>query len=579
MEYKNGLSKKQRLTILKSQLDTDYFSFESLYKELNDFLLPARGRFYSSDYNRGDRRNNKIFDNSGYLAARTLASGMMAGITSPARPWFKLTTPDPEMAEFGAVKEWLHVVGQRMQTRFARSNLYQTLPSLYGDLGVFGTSAMLMEEDLDEVSRFQSMVVGSYRIAKDPKGRVNVFARDLRMTVRQLVEAFGTIDKNGKADWSKFSLHVRNMWDKSQYETWIDVCHVVQPNQEYDPRKLDSKYKKFSSCYYEQGTDTGGGRGIDDGVFLREKGYDFFPVLAPRWQTTGADVYGTDCPGMVALGDVKQLQHGERRGLQGLDKIVNPPMTAPSSLKKTKASIISGDITYIDERDGAFRAAHEVRLSLAELEGKQAQVRQRIDRAFFVDLFLMLASSDRRDYTATEIVERKEEKLLAVGPVLEQLNQDVLDPLIDNQFNLMVQQGLIPPPPEELQGLNLKVEYISVMAQAQKLIGISGLERLANFGAGIIRVNPSSARKFDFDQMIDEYAEAMGTSPRVIRSDEEVAAMEAQDQAALAAQQQAQAMESMANTAKTLAGADMSGDNALNRLMAAAQAGNPLPNG
>lgn len=579
MEYKNGLSKKQRLTILKSQLDTDYFSFESLYKELNDFLLPARGRFYSSDYNRGDRRNNKIFDISGYLAARTLGSGMMAGITSPARPWFKLTTPDPEMAESGAVKEWLHVVGQRMQNSFSRSNLYQTLPSLYSDLGVFGTAGMLMEEDLDEVSRFQSMVVGSFRIAKDPKGRVNVFARDLRMTVRQLVEAFGTIDKNGKPDWSKFSLNVRNLWDNSQYETWIDVCHVVQPNQDYDPRKLDSKYKKFSSCYYEKGTDTGGGRGIDDGVFLREKGYDFFPVLAPRWQTTGSDVYGTDCPGMVALGDVKQLQHGERRGLQGLDKIVNPPMTAPSSLKKTKASIISGDITYVDERDGAFRAAHEVRLSLAELEGKQQQVRQRIDRAFFVDLFLMLASSDRRDYTATEIVERKEEKLLAVGPVLEQLNQDVLDPLIDNQFNLMLQQGRIPPPPEELQGMDLKVEYISVMAQAQKLIGIGGLERLANFGAGIIRVNPASARKFDFDQMIDEYAEAMGTSPRVIRSDEEVAAMEAQDQAALAAQQQSQAMESMANTAKTLAGADMSGDNALNRLMSAAQAGNPLPNG
>lgn len=560
-------SKLRQLEVLRSQLDYEFSSFRSQYQDLNDYILPSRGRFFISDNNRGDRRNHKIYDNTGYMAARTLSSGMMAGITSPARNWKRLTTQDPELAEFGPVKEWLHLVDSRMSTEFLRSNLYNVLPSLYGDLGVFGTSAMLMEEDQDATSRFYSLPIGMFRIGKDARGIVNVCMREFRMTVRQLVERFGRITGTRDIDWTKLSMTVKGHWDKSEYETWIDVVHIIQPNNEFDERraKLNSKFKKFASTYYERGTSKGDRDAPEK--FLRESGYDYFPVLAPRWQVTGMDVYGTDCPGMVAIGDIKQLQHGEKRVAQAIDKMVNPAMVASSSLKTQKASIISGDITYLDDlnRDG-FRAAHEVRIDVSHIENKQEQARGRIRRAFFEDLFLMLASSDRREYTATEIVERKEEKLLAVGPVLEQLNQDVLDPLIDNQFALMLEQGLIPPPPPELEGQDLKIEYTSIMSQAQKMVGIGGLDRLLQVAPQVMQLDPSARHKFDFHQIVDEYAESLGTSPRVVRSDEDVEKLVAAEQQAAAAQQRMEMLNQGAQVAKDLSGASLEGDNALTAL-------------
>jgi hypothetical protein len=301
--------------------------------------------------------------------------------------------------------------------------------------------------------------------------------------------------------------------------------------------------------------------------------------LAPRWEVSGDDVYGTNCPGMTALGDIKMLQHGERRGMQALDKLVNPPMVGPSSLRTQKSSILAGDITYVDDRNGtqAFRPAHEIRPDLLSLERKQEQVRWRINRAFFADLFLMLSSNaaldERSQITAREITERHEEKLLALGPVLEQLNQDLLDPLIDRTFAIMAKKGLIPDPPPELEGQPLKVEYISIMAQAQKMVGIAGIERFAQFATQVGTVVPSLLDKVDFDQMVDEYANMTGTPPRIVVSDENVARMRQERAKQQQAAQEAAMMKDASSAALNLSKSDTRGENALTDLMAASQAG------
>lgn len=578
-----ALSKRTRYELLRSQLEQERDSFKAHWRDLGDYILPRRPRFFISDTNKGDRRNTKIIDSTATLAARTLRSGMMGGVTSPSRPWFRLTTPDPDFAEFGPVKEWLHVVSQRMSTAFLRSNVYNALPIVYGDMGVFGTAAMSIEEDLDDVIRCYPFPIGSYMIATNDKMKVDVFFREFRMTVRQIVDKFGKTTAAGKPDWSNFSELVQNQYNLGQLETWVDVCHVIHPNQDYNANSADPKHKKFSSCYYERGTSGATTQNYmsNDDRYLRESGFDFFPVLAPRWEVTGEDVYGTSCPGMEALGDTKQLQTGEKRGSQAIDKMVNPPMTAPTALRTTKTSILPGDITYLDVREGqqGFRPAHEVNFRLEALENKQAQVRERVRRAFYEDLFLMLSTSDRREITAREIEERHEEKLLALGPVLEQLNQDLLDPLIDNTFEIMLRQGMIPEPPEELQGMKLKVEYISVMAQAQKLVGIASLERFAGFVGNLIAQtkDPSTLDKVDIDQMIDEYGDALSVPPRIVRPDDQVDEIRAQRAKAVQAQQQAENLREMAGGAKDLAGADMSGDNALTRVIKGASAGQMVP--
>jgi len=564
MEYKNL---RQRFDLIVSQLESERSSFLPHWRELSDYVLPRRARFNISDVNKGDRRNLKIYDNTATLAARTLSSGMVSGITSPARPWFRITTPDPEMAEFGSVKAWLDIVQNRMTTSYLRSNLYNTLPTMYGDLGTFGTAPISIEEDLNgEVFTTKSFPIGSYMIAKDDMGKVNTFFREFRMTVAQLLEVFA-VKNNGKMDWSNISLHVRNLYDAGNIQAWVDVCHMVMPNPDYDPNKPLAKFKKYLSYYYEKGTNYGGSR--NDDVHLRESGYDYFPILCPRWQTTGEDVYGTSCPGMDALGDIKQLQHGEKRTMEAIDKMIRPPMTGPTSLRNQPASILPGDITYVDAANGGgFRPVHEVNFRIQEMEMKQNQVRSRIQRAYYEDLFLMLANSDRRQITAREIEERHEEKLLALGPVLEQLNQDLLDPMTDIVFDIHVRQGLIPPPPPELQGMQLKVEYISIMAQAQKMLGIGGIERFTGFVGQMAAFDPSVLKKIKTHDIVDKYGDMISVPPSIIRSDDEVQEMEQAEQAAAQQAQQMQMLQAGAGVAKDLSQAQVSDDqNALNALL------------
>lgn len=563
---------------LAAQLENEAASFISHWRDLGDYIMPRRPRFYTSDVNKGERRNLNILDTTASLSVRTLRSGMMSGITSPARPWFRLGLPDFDLTELGAAKEWLGLSTNRMQTIFLKSNLYNVLPIVYGDLGVFGTAAMYMQEDFNNVVRFQCFPIGSYKIGSSDGFKIDIFYREFQMTVRQLVSEFAQKDEKGKADLSNFSEHVKTMWLNNTTEAWIDVCHMIKPNPDYDPRKTDSKYKKYISQYYEKGvTKYGSSSSLShnyDDTMLREKGYSFFPVLAPRWEVTGEDYYGTECPGMVAIGDVKQLQKGENRGLQGLEKQIFPSMVGHPSLRNQKTTLLPGDVTFVNETQGVgYRPAHEVRFSLEHLELKQDKVRRRIQRAFYEDLFLMLANSDRRQITAREIEERHEEKLLALGPVLEQLNQDLLDPLIDNTFSIMEEQGLLPPVPPEIAGADIKVEYISIMAQAQKLVGIGSLDRFAQSVANLSSFYPNVLDRIDEKKYLESYADAISVPAGIMKSEEDYQAMQEQ-KAEAARQQQAMAQaQQMAATAKDLAATKTNEESALGDILQLAQAG------
>lgn len=570
-------TKRDYLNRMLTELALERSSFDGHWRELGDYILPVRPRFNVTDTNRGERKNTKINDNTASLAVRTLRSGMMGGVTSPARPWFKLTTSNEMMDEEELVKSWLHDVEVRINTVFTKSNLYNVLPIIYSDMSVFGTAAMIVEEDFDDVVRFSPLPIGSFYIANDGRRKVRVLIREFRMTLRQVVDKFAEFDRDGKPDISILSTTLQNHWNAGRREMWVDLCHAIYPNLEYRPNSLNNKYKRFSSDYYEKSS---GREKADKDKFLRESGFDYFPVLAPRWEVTGEDVYGTNCPGIEALPDVKQVQVVEKRILQAVEKMINPPLQGRPSIRNVKTSILPGDLSYTmstNPNDKGLVPIHETKFSIQEAELKQQQTRERILKAFYADLFLMLSNLDRRQITAREVDERHEEKLLALGPVLEQLNQDLLDPLIDVTFIIMNRFGLIPPAPEELQGLNLRVEFISIMAQAQKLIGIYGIERLVNFAGQVSQVDPNVLDKIDTLQLIDEYHRALGTPPRVVRSDEDVEEIQRIRAEQQQRQAQVEAMEKASNVAKNLGNADLENDSALKRLLQQAQAGSPVP--
>lgn len=572
MEYK---TKRQRHDLLRTQLQQERSSFITRWRDLGDYVLSTRPRFTLTETNRGDRKNQKIIDATASLAARTLRSGMMSGVTSPARPWFRLTTPDPAMSEYQPVKEWLHTVGQRMATEFIRSNLYNTLPIIYGDIGTFGTAAMLIEESATTLFHSTPLPIGSYCIAVNEEGRVDTFQRDLRMTVRQLVKKFGEFDSKGKVtNWDKFSSTVRTAWENHNREMSIDICHIIEPNDDFNPQMIDSKYKRFSSCYFEIGSASGMG-GLSDSDrerYLRESGYDYFPVLAPRWEVTGGDTYGTDCPGMLTLGSNKALQTMQKRLAQAVEKMVNPPLVGPTSLQNQKVSLFPGDITYHDAREGqqGLRSIHDVNIRINELQMMIQDTRSEIKRGYFEDLIMMITNDQRAQRaTAREIDVKEQERLVAFGPVLEQLNQDLLDPLIDIGFMLMLKRGLLPEPPEEIQGIDLKVDYISVMAQAQKLVSLAGVERFTGFVSNLAAVNPEVMDKVSFDQIVDVYGDMTSVPPSIVKSDEDVEAIRAQRAEAQQAAAKAEQMKMQAGAVKDLSQAETGGDNLLSMLTGA----------
>lgn len=544
-------TKRQLYDRRLGELTLERSSFIKHWQDLSDFILPRQARFTVTDRNRGDRKNSKIIDNTATLAVRTLSSGMMSGITSPARPWFQLRTPDPKLNEMMPVKTWLDLVRSRMQEVFLRSNLYTTLPITYSDLGVFGTHAFAVLEDDEDVIRCYPFPVGSYAIGTSHRGNVDTVYREFQMTVRQVVQQFGL---------EACSNSTKNLWERGNREVWVDVVHVVEPNDNYDERKAASKYKRFKSCYYE--------KGAEGDKMLREAGFDEFPVMAPRWSLTGEDIYGHS-PAMDALGDIRALQLEQKRKAQAIDKLVNPPMIAPSSLRNQRASLLAGDVTYVDVAQGGqgFTPAYQINPRINELMMDIQENQGRIRRAFFEDLFLMIANDQRSNITAREIQERHEEKLLMLGPVLERLNDELLDPLIDRTFGIMLRMGLIPPPPKELEGIDLSVEYISVMAQAMKLTGITGIERLMSFAGNLAQANPAVLDKIDFDQTLDEYAAMVGVPPSIVKDDKDVEvirAERAQQQQAMQAQEMAT---QAAQNAKTMSDVQITDDNAVGAMI------------
>lgn len=548
-------SRKQFYTKQMSSLESERSSFDSHWQELSGFILPRSSRFLTTDRNKS-KRNTNIVDPTATLANRTLSSGMLSGITSPTRPWFTLGTPDPEMMEFGPVKFWLETVQNRMNDVMNKSNWYQSLPIVYGQLGTFGTTAMSLLEDDEDVIRTHPFPIGSYYLSNSDRLQVDTVYRKFSMTCRQIVQRFGL---------DNVSDSVRSSWDSQQYEQWFEVVHVVEPNMNRDTGKLDSKNKRFSSVYFE----LGGG----SDKLLSEKGFDDMPIMAPRWDINGEDVYGSSCPGMIALGSVKALQLEQKRKAQAIDKLVNPPMVGPSSLKNMRASLLPGEITYVDQISGntSFQPAYTINPRINELVADIQDTRSLIDSAYFVDLFMMLQNVNTRSMPVEAVVEMKEEKLLMLGPVLERLNDEFLDPSIDRIFNIMARKNMLPPPPQELAGMPLRVEYISVMAQAQKAVGIGSIERFVGFVGGLAQANPQAFDKLNIDQAIDDYGSMVGVPATIIASSDQVAEVRA-ERAKQQQQQQAMA-QSMAAVqgAKTLSETQTDQPSALSAVAGAMQ--------
>lgn len=530
-----GLTPVQRKLQRKGALWTERSSWITHWREISEYQQPRLGRYMVSDVNKGSKRHNSIYDNTAVYAARTLAAGMMSGMTSPARPWFKMEIADRDLMQNADVKTWLFKVTRLMSDIFARSNTYRSLHQGYEELGIFGTWATAVMPDFENVIHHFPMTIGEYAIGTDHKGKVNTLAREFQMTVGQIVSQFGI---------EKCSTTIKSLYDRNALDSWVPIIHMIEPNAGRDQSKKDNKNMPFSSTYMELGS--------NNDKFLGESGYKHFPALCPRWSVTGNDIYGNS-PGMEAQGDVKQLQHEQLRKSQGIDYQVNPPLQVPTQYKDAAKSRLPGGIMFVDATSpgGGVRSAFEVNLNMQHLLEDIMDVRGRIRGAYYADLFMMLANDNRSGVTATEVAERHEEKMLMIGPVLERLHDELLKPLIDMTFDYCTEAGILPPPPDELQGVELNTVFISTLAQAQRIVSAQGMDRLLATVGNVAGMKPEVIDKINFDKAIDNYSDMYGVDPELIVPANIAAQIRADRAKQQAAMQRAASMPAAVDTAKT----------------------------
>jgi hypothetical protein len=536
------------------------------WRDIQKYELPTRGFFFEQRPNVGYEIDHKVVvDSTAETALGTLASGMQSGLTSPSRPWFKLSLGDDELDALANVSYWLDDSQRRLENVFAKSNVYGGLMSIYEEVGGFGTACALLEEDIDDVIRLRVYTCGEYYLGTGPDGRVNSFYRRFWMTVSQLVKEFGI---------NNVTPQVKTMYMNQSPDTWVRVNFLIEPNDARVQELKDWMNMEYRCVYWEDGAM------VDK--YLRMGGFKEFPILAPRWSTvTTADSYGRS-PGWKMLGDVKMLQKLQINKLIALDKVTNPPVQVDASVQG-EANMLPGGITRFSAMlpNAGVKPAYQVNPDLQAIELTIEKTQNAIKEKSFANLFLMLIDAERgAPITATEVTERQSEKLSVLGPVLERLEGELLNPLIERTFNIMYSRGMLLPPPQEIQDMELKVKYISILAQAQKMVGTTAMQQVLMYAQQLATVQLQLGQSevldnINFDEQIQQYADMLGIPAKTLNSPEVRDALRAEKRKALAKQQQAAEAQQMATTmnegssaAKNLGTTPVGANSALDQVLA-----------
>ena len=520
------------------------------WREVSEYVDPMRGRFDGPGTNQARRAQSrksvsrkKILNNAATIAVRTAAAGFSSHMTSKSRPWFQVEAPDSQLQDEYDVRVWTEGVTDEIRAVLAKSNFYKAMPAAYTEDLEFGIMAVLIPEDDEDVVTFNVLTAGTYAIALGDNDQPDTLYREFQRTARQLVQKYGR---------ENLPVQVKNVLS-TNVDQLFTVCSLIERNPDAKPGigPLGLQVKRHRPWRELIWMDANDAPGSTHGC-LTVEGYYEQPFACARFFPTADDTYSTS-PVLDSLGDIKQLQYKEGQKAMLGDLLAEPPLGLPASLRNQPASLHPRTKTYLtDNQTGAkaealytpqWQAYTAVREDIAE-------IKQRIQEALFYPLFLMLASLDDRDRTATEVAERRDERAAVLGPTVESITDEFLDPMVVRVFKVLERRGRIAPAPPSLSDVPLKIEYTSILAQALKATGLASIERTIQFTAGLVQAtgDPSLFDKVDVDQALDEYSTRAAAPSTMIRSDEAVAEIRA-------GRAQQQAMQQMAAMAKPMADA------------------------
>jgi len=573
---------------MRSSLRNELSKKLPTWQLLANYIAPERYKMNPDDKHNSYRKDRNIIKNQAGRSLRTFVSGMMNGATPRSRPWFNLTVNNTRKASSAASKRYFAEAESILNSHFQVSNLYRILPLAYKDVGIFSNSAFAMLPHPRYGFYFYPFAIGTYAFACDAEGNTNMFTRDFSMTTRQIVEQYAKLTPSGQIDWSNIPSHVRKNWEAAKYLETSVLTTVILPNPTYNPNKpsVDPLDKKYQSYTYLQAVganlppqSSSGFRNelsLGEKEFIKTSGYDYFPVITPRWEVAPEENYGVDGPGEIALSDIMTLQEMEKFRLEAIAKLVKPPMVGHASLRRHQASILAGGITYVDDQGAAagFKPAFTMDPKLSELIADQMEYTQAIRSAFYEDLFLMMSGQESKSHiTAAEITEKASERMATLAPVLGQWDQDLSSKIIQNAQIILEQAGRMPVKPAELEGEQLRPEYISILAQAAKVSMMNSLERFANYTTSMAQSqqDPALLKLLNGEAAIRKYADYVAIDPTLVLDEDEFRAvregiaMQQQQQAAMQQQMQSAAM------AKDLSAAKVGEGSMLDTMLTAAR--------
>lgn len=551
---KDQIAVHQNHRQILSALDKERSYWFTHWRDISDFFLPRRYPTLmpqQTNQSTANRRNSRLLDSTSTRAIRTLASGMMNGVTSPSRAWFglKLEGLDTDNLSQEA-KLWLEDTVRRMQIVFAQSNFYTSIALLYLEWCCFGTASMSIEEDFDDIIRCFNHPLGEFYISQDASQRVNRHARRMMLTVEQVVGQFGI---------EEVCYNTKMLYDKGGASKLVpvEIAHIVEPNTSDALSKLNTPFREV---YWEVGGTAG--------KYLAVRPVYEWKSITPRWELMGNDSYGTS-PAMDALADVQELQAIIRERAQGLQKQVRPPLIVDQQLQNRPKALGAGGMTYASTSSSNFGAktAYTVNLPFQELAMDIRNLQTSIRETCHNPLFNMISQLDTVR-SATEIDSLREEKLIHLGPVLERFYNEGLDPILKRVYGIMQRNGLLMEAPEELAEAPIEVEYVSILTEAQRASGTITIERFLQFTGGLAAIFPDALAIPDIDELMREYAEGIGISPKGLKTREDVAEAAAAENANQELAQGAAVGKDLAQGAKVLSETDVGGGmNALQQMM------------
>lgn len=502
-------------------------NWDSHYQELADYMLPRKADIVRKRA-RGEKRMELIFDGTALQSVDLLASSLHGMLTSGATPWFHLTLKDDELGRDEEVQAWLEDTSSRMMRAITMSNFETEVHEMYVDLVVFGTGCMFVEMDKTSM-RFSTRHISEFYVAEDQFGIVDTVFRKYRLPARQAVQRFG-IENVGK--------FIQKTFEKKPDEE-VTVLHCVMPRKERDPTKQDNKNMPFASMYICMETK----------MVMQESGFQEFPYVVPRFLKATGEVMGRS-PAMVALPDVKMLNLMSKTIIQAAQKLIDPPLLVPDDGFLLPVRTQPGGLNFF--RSGTrdtitpLNTGANIPIGLNMEEQRRSAIRS----AFYVDQLLTGGSPNM---TATEVVQRQEERMRVIGPVLGRLMNEMLRPMIDRVFALMLRADMLAPPPEILQGLDVDVEYVSPLARAQKSSSLNSTMKALEILLPLAQALPV-ADHINADGLVNHIMDSLGVPKKVVKPQSEVDAgreeQAAQQQAMMERQETSQDVQDVAQIAQ-----------------------------